>query len=204
MSHEIDPAARQWLAADLGARTARVVVAGVSGGVGTTTLAALVAHAVAQARPGRVQLVDHTGGTLAERAGAAPGGEGWAGPARAQVSVECAGASALLPGDTAVRASEVVPVVVAPWHPAGLRLAERAAAALPGALVVAMDTTGSHPRTRSVESAHGVPHDLALAVPGAFREAALAAPTAEAVVRITVDALARTHAAGGAPPTTSP
>lgn len=88
----------------------RVVVAGVAGGVGATTLAALLARTVARARPGRVAPVDHTAGTLAERAGVGPDGGGWAVPGQAQVSVECAGGTALLAGGTPLRAPGVVPL----------------------------------------------------------------------------------------------
>ncbi|MFE7506690.1 hypothetical protein [Promicromonospora sp. NPDC057488] len=188
------PDANQWLAADLGARTARVVVAGVAGGVGATTLAALVARAVARARPGRVALVDHTGGTLAERAGTAPGDAGWAAPTAAQVSVECAGPTALLPGATAVRAPAVLPVVVAPWHPEGLRLGERAVAGLPGALLVAVDHARAERRPRSSPDHLGLPYDAALGVPGAVRDDLLDAPAREAVLAVALESLAR---AGG-------
>ncbi|MFC4629449.1 hypothetical protein ACFO6V_14485 [Promicromonospora alba] len=191
-----DLAAQQWLAADLGPRTARVVVAGVAGGVGTTTLAALVARVVARARPGRVALVDHTGGTLAERAGNPPGAWAWAAPSTAQVSVECAGATALLPGETPSRAPGAVPLVVAPWHPEGLRLAQRAAAGLPGALLVAIDTTWLHRRARQVPDDLGLPYDVALTAPGAVRDDLLGAPARDAVLAVAVEALARAYAAG--------
>jgi hypothetical protein len=191
-------AAQQWLAADLGPRTARVVVAGVAGGVGATTLAALIARSVAQARPGRVSLVDHTGGTLAERAGTAPGGRGWDALGQAQVSVECARAAALLPGTTPARAPGVVPLVVAPWHPEGLRLAERAAAGLPGALVVAADTAGVQPRSRRAPDRLGLPYDAVLTTPGAIRDDILSSRAYDAVLAIAVEALARAYSAGGA------
>lgn len=193
-------AAQQWLAADLGPRTVRVVVAGIAGGVGATTLAALVARTVAQARPGRVALVDHTGGTLAERAGAAPGGQGWAAPGQAQVSVECAGASALLPGETPARTPGVVPLVVAPWHPEGLRLADHAAADLPGALVVAVDAAWVQRRSRRAPDRLGLPYDAVLTAPGAVRDDVLSSPAAGAVVAIAVEALARAHSVGSAAP----
>jgi hypothetical protein len=195
-ARQAGPAAHQWLAADLGPRTVRVVVAGVAGGVGATTLAALVARTVAQARPGRVSLVDHTGGTLAERAGAAPGGRGWAAPGQAQVSVECAGASALLPGETPARTPGVVPLVVAPWHPEGLRLADRAAAGLPGALLVAVDAAWVQRRSRHAPDRLGLPYDAALTAPGAVRDDVLSAPARDAVLAIAVEALARAHTAG--------
>ena len=196
MPRETGPGAQDWLAADLGPRTVRVVVAGVAGGVGATTLAALVARAVAQARPGRVALVDHTGGTLAERAGAAPGGQSWAASGQAQVSVECAGATALLPGETPVRAAGVVPLVVAPWHPDGLRLADGATAGLPRALVVATDAAWVQRRSRRAPDRLGLPYDVALTAPGAVRDDVLSARARDAVLAIAVEALVRAHTAG--------
>ncbi|GAA4719521.1 hypothetical protein APR04_003465 [Promicromonospora umidemergens] len=191
-----DLAAQQWLAADLGPRTARVVVAGVAGGVGATTLAALVARVVARARPGRVALVDHTGGTLAERAGDPPDAWAWAAPSMAQVSVECAGATALLPGETPARAPGAVPLVVAPWHPEGLHLADRAAAGLPGALLVGIDTAWLHRSSRRVPDDLGLPYDVALTAPGAVRDDLLGAPARDAVLAVAVEALARAYSAG--------
>lgn len=205
--------AQQWLAADFGGRTVRIVVAGVAGGVGATTLAALVARTVARARPGDVSLVDHTAGTLAERAGAAPGDDqaaqnpwttqngwaawnGWAARGQAQVSVECAGATALLPGETPLRASGVVPLVVAPWHPDGLRLADRAVAGLPGALVVAIDTAWLQRRSGRTPDVLGLPYDAALTAPGAVHDEILGASTHDSVLAIAVEALARAHTAG--------
>ena len=191
-----DLAAQQWLSADLGPRTARVVVTGVAGGVGATTLAALVARVVARARPGRVALVDHTGGTLAERAGNPPDAWAWAAPSTAQVSVECAGATALLPGETPAHTPGAVPLVVAPWHPEGLRLAGRAAAGLPGALVVGIDTAWLHRSSRQVPDDLGLPYDVALTAPGAVRDDLLGAPARDAVLAVAVEALARAYSAG--------
>ncbi|MEU4360783.1 hypothetical protein [Promicromonospora sp. NPDC023987] len=187
--------AQQWLTADFGRRTVRVVVAGVTGGVGATTLAALLARAVARARPGRVALVDHTAGTLAERAGSAPS-DGWAAPGQAQVSVECAGAVALLPGETVVRVPGVVPLVVAPWHSDGLRLADRAAAELPGALVVAVDTAWLARGSRRMPDRLALPYDVALTAPGTVRDDVLGSPTHDAVTAVAVEALARAHGLG--------
>jgi hypothetical protein len=186
--------AQQWLTADFGRRTVRVVVAGVAGGVGATTLAALLARAVARARPGRVALVDHTAGTLGERAGSAPN-YGWAAPGQAQVSVECAGAIALLPGETLVRVPVpgVIPLVVAPWHLDGLHLADRAAAGLPGALVVAMDTAWLARGSRRMPDRLGLPYDVALTAPGTVRDDVLGATARDAVATIAVEALARAH-----------
>ena len=184
--------AQQWLTADFGRRTVRVVVAGVTGGVGATTLAALLARTVARARPGRVALVDHTAGTLGERVGTAPS-DGWAAPGQAQVSVECAGAVALLPGETSVRVPGVVPLVVTPWHLDGLRLADRAAAELPGALVVAMDTTRLARGSRGMPDRLGLPYDVALSAPGTVRDDVLGAPTRDAIATVAVEALARAH-----------
>ncbi|MGI5188941.1 hypothetical protein ACQEVI_12450 [Promicromonospora sp. CA-289599] len=191
-----DPAAQQWLAADLGPRTARIVVVGVAGGVGATTLAALVARVVARARPGRVALVDHTGGTLAERAGNPPDAWAWAAPGTAQVSVECAGATALLPGETPARAPGAVPLVVTPWHPEGLHLAGRAAAGLPGALLVGIDTAWLYRRAHRVPDDLGLPYDVALTAPGAVRDDLLGAPARAAVLAVAVEALARAYSAG--------
>lgn len=195
-----DLAAQQWLAADLGPRTARIVVVGVAGGVGATTLAALVARVVARARPGRVALVDHTGGTLAERAGNPPDAWAWAAPSTAQVSVECAGATALLPGETPVRVPGVVPLVVAPWHPEGLRLADRAAADVPDALVVAVDRAWVRRGSRRTPDRLGLPYDAVLTGPGTVRDDVLGASARDAVAAIAVEALARAHTAGRTTP----
>lgn len=67
--------AARWLAVDLGSRPVQVVVAGVTGGAGATTLTALVARCLATYRaPTRprpsVAVLDHDGGTVHERSGA--------------------------------------------------------------------------------------------------------------------------------------
>ena len=183
---------QQWLTADFGRRTVRVVVAGVAGGVGATTLAALVARTVARARPARVALMDHSGGTLGERAGSAPS-DGWAAPGQAQISVECAGAVALLPRETLVHVPGVVPLVVAPWHPEGLHLADRAAAGLPGALVVPIDTAWLARSSRRMPDRLGLPYDGGLTAPGTVRDDVLRASTHDVVTTIAVEALARAH-----------
>lgn len=137
------PEAHQWLTADLGPRTAHIVVTGVAGGVGTTTVAALLARIFAEARPGRVALVDERWGDLPARAGAATGGGSWAEPDDASVIIEDAGATVLVPAAKPGQVAGVVPVVVAPWHADGRALADRAVATMPGALTVQVDAVNT-------------------------------------------------------------
>jgi hypothetical protein len=89
-----------------------------------------------------------------------------------------------------------VPLVVAPWHPEGLHLAGRAAAALPGALLVGIDTAWLHRRAHRVPDDLGLPYDVALTAPGAVRDDLLGAPARDAVLAVAVEALARAYSAG--------
>jgi len=75
---ERTPSSRQDQAMTPPRRGPRIVVAGTAGGVGTTTIAALMA-AVMTARLGRPpRIVDHSGGNLIERvSGSVPNSEHW-------------------------------------------------------------------------------------------------------------------------------
>lgn len=208
--------AERWLAVDLGSRPVQVVVAGVTGGVGTTTLTALVARSLATYRaPTRqrpsVAVLDHDGGTVHERSGApaigAPavraseGGVSFrpasqdpaAGPAGsgavdADVLLRCLGAQALNPEPTLLADPTVVAVVVAPWHADGLALAATAIARLGEArtVVVPVDVTRAGAAGRSL----GLPWDRALTAPGEITERALSSSTRRAVLAVTAEVLA--------------
>ena len=129
----LPPEAARWLAVDLGERPVSVVVAGVTGGCGATTVAALVSRTIAAHRPAlrsrpAVSLIDHDGGTLHERTGApvpAPGQAHRVEPA--DVVIQCLGAHALSPQGTALDDPWSLAVLVAPWNRDGLRLGEAAA-----------------------------------------------------------------------------
>lgn len=191
--------AARWLGVDLGIRPAQVVVAGVTGGAGASTLTALVARSLATYRaPTRprppVAVLDHDGGTVHERSGApAVGGLAVGGPVSpepvdADVLLRCLGAQALNPEPTLLDDPTVVAVVVVPWHSDGLALGETAAERL-GAdrtVVVPVDVT----RARTGGATLGLPWDRALAAPGEITERALASSTRRAVLAVTAEVLA--------------
>lgn len=190
----LPPEAARWLAVDLGERPVSVVVAGVTGGCGTTTLAALVARTIAAHRPAlrsrpAVTLLDHDGGTLHERTGApvpAPGQGNHVEPA--DVVIQCVGAQALSPQGTALDEAWSLAVVVAPWNADGLRLGA-AATDSRGAertVLVPVDVT----RTRPPHDVLGLPWDRVLTAPSLVRDDALSPLTGNAVVAITVEVLA--------------
>ncbi|WP_456845863.1 hypothetical protein [Cellulomonas sp. P5_C6] len=135
------PEAHRWLTGPVPDGT-RVVVAGVAGGVGTTTVAALVWRALDAAAPGRCGLLDHSGGTLHARAASSRTG--------GQVVVHDLGPHALAADSPALEDPSAVVVVVCASHSAGLAAATRALEALaprsPGldrrALVVPVAVSG--------------------------------------------------------------
>jgi len=134
------PEAHRWLTGPVPDGT-RVVVAGVAGGVGTTTVAALVQ----QMLDGRCTLLDHSGGTLHARAGTS-GSTG----ARGGVVVHDLGPHALAGESAALEDPGAVVVLVCASHAAGLAAAVQAYDALdprsPGlhgrALIVPVSVSG--------------------------------------------------------------
>ena len=179
-------------------RARTVVVAGTAGGVGTTTVAALVWDAVVR-RGGTPSASDHTEGALAARLPVHARG---AASHDAALTVHDLGAHATGPGDV-FRVPENSAVLVAPASPAGLEAIRRALHRLtalgdgggPTSTVVVVTEPFGRPRAddvvRVVTGEHpGVsvvrlPADPALAGSGALRPADLLPSTlraAEAVV----------------------
>jgi len=121
------PEARRWLTGPIPAGT-RVVVAGVAGGVGTTTVAALLARTLG------ATITDHSGGSLAARAGVVEAGgslAGRAGVAQAGDSVvHDLGPHAGATSGSALENPDVVVVIVCASHARGLAAARDAVAAL--------------------------------------------------------------------------
>ena len=193
----LPPEAARWLAADLGEHPVRVVVAGVTGGSGTTTLAALVARTIAAHRPSlrsrpTVTVLDHDDGTLHERSGA-PANPGH--PAEpADVVVQCVGAHALTSQVAALDDPWSLVVVVTPWHKDGLRLGQAAAQGrgLDRTVVVPVDVT----RTRPAGEVLGLPWDRTLTAPGLVRDDAVSRTTGNALVAITVEIMAAARRLG--------
>ncbi|MBL0884836.1 hypothetical protein [Myceligenerans indicum] len=150
-----------------------LIVAGVAGGVGTTTVAAALARTLAAAMPGRVGLLDHDGGTLFARAGVWSDDLRWARPGTASVHVQCLGSAAAALQRVPPSTPGLVALVVAPWHKDGLRLAAGvvAGAAAVEPLILLDDVTrardGQEP---AVRSRLGLPYDRALAAPGALQD----------------------------------
>lgn len=174
-----------------------LVVAGVAGGVGTTTAAALVSRALAAAIPGWVALVDHDGGTLAVRAGAGTGtgdDRTWAQTSGAGIVVRCAGGASVVVDGTPAADPEAVVLVVAPWHADGLRLATDVAGRVgphrSGVLLVDL-TRARALQPRDVRDLRGLPYDRALAAPGRVQDGRAAAAVRAAVHASTVDLLTR-------------
>ena len=182
----------RWLAADLGEDPVRVVVAGVTGGSGATTLAALLARTLAAHRPTlrsrpAVSVLDHDGGTLHERCGAPAPSRG-DGAEPADVVVQCVGARALTPQVAALDDPWSLAVVVVPWSTDGLRLGKRAVERLGGdrTVVVPVDVTRTRPRLEVL----GLPWDRVLTAPGLVRDDAVSPTTGSALMAITVEVLA--------------
>lgn len=171
-----------------------LVVAGVAGGVGTTTAAALVSRGLAAAIPGWVALVDHDGGTLAVRAGTGTGDRTWAQTSAAGIVVRCAGGASVVVDGTPASDPEAVVLVVAPWHADGLRLATDVAGRVgphrSGVLLVDL-TRARALQPRDVRDLRGLPYDRALAAPGPVQDGRAAAAVRAAVHASTVDLLTR-------------
>ena len=179
-------------------RARTVVVAGTAGGVGTTTVTALVWDAVVR-RGGTPSASDHTEGALAARL---PVDASGAPPRDAVVTLHDLGAHATGPGDV-FTAPESSAVLVTPATPAGLEGIRRALSRItahgegegPAATVVVVTEPFGRPRAdevvRAVTGEHPtvsvvrLPADPALAGSGALRPARLLPTTlraAEAVV----------------------
>lgn len=174
------------------------MVAGTAGGVGTTTVAALVWDALAR-RGGHVGASDRTEGSLAARL---PTDAGASLSSGALLGVHDLGAHATGPGDVFL-VPENSAVLVTPASPAGLdsirralrRLAELGESRGPTATVVVVTEPFGRPRHESVVRAVTTEHptvsvvhapaDPALAGSGPLRRAALLPTTlraAEAIV----------------------
>lgn len=120
----LPPEAARWLATPLPPGM-RVVVAGVAGGVGTTTVAAALWWALDTYRDGGAAAVDHGGGSLAARLPHEPGGTG--GRSREpDLTVHDLGAHALTSQAIVLDDPGQVVVVVCGAHDAGLAAAHRA------------------------------------------------------------------------------
>lgn len=217
LPRRVPPEAARWLTVDLGSSPVQVVVAGVTGGVGTTTLTALVARCLAMHRPATRQrpsvvVLDHDGGTAHERSGApgagvvavrASGGglssrpspedatpAGARGQDRvdADVLLRCLGAQALNPGPTLLDDPTVVAVVVAPWHADGLALAGTAADRLGAYRTVVVPVDVT--RAQTSRAGLGLPWDRALTAPGEITERALSAASRRAVIAVSSEVIA--------------
>jgi hypothetical protein len=176
-------------------RARTVVVAGTAGGVGTTTVAALVWDAVVR-RGGTPGASDHTEGSLAARLPAAASEAPSRGPS---VTLHDLGAHATGPGDVFRENSAVL---VTPASPAGLeavrrvlrRLADLGDAGGPTAVVVVVTEPYGRPRADAVVRAVTGEHptvsvvrlaaDPALAGWGALRPAALMPSTRQSAEAI--------------------
>lgn len=150
-----------------------LVVAGVAGGVGTTTVAAALARALAAALPGQVGLLDHDGGTLFARAGVGANDRQWASPESATTLVQCLGSASNALHRPAPGTASPLPLVVAPWHMDGLRLAAgvvaRATTVEP--MVLLDDVTQARSSQEpEVRNRPGLPYDRALAAPGTLQD----------------------------------
>lgn len=116
------PETERWLTTPVRPGTP-VVVAGVAGGVGTTTVAALLWTALHAARPGRVGMLDRSGGSFATLVGE---GAGAVADGSADLVVQDLGPHALTPGAEALDPAGRVVVVVCGAHRDGLRSAAEA------------------------------------------------------------------------------
>ncbi|WP_421742483.1 hypothetical protein [Cellulomonas sp.] len=158
------PEAHRWLTGPVPDGT-RVVVAGVAGGVGTTTVAALVGRML----DGRCALLDHSGGRLHARAGSTS--------SRGPVVVHDLGPHALAGESPALEDPGAVIVLVCASHTAGLAAAVRAFETLeprsPGlhgrALIVPVAVSGPGLGARELTGpvpVLGLPRSRALAAGG--------------------------------------
>ncbi|NMR21610.1 hypothetical protein [Cellulomonas fimi] len=125
MTALLAPEAVRWLTTPVRPGT-RVVVAGVAGGVGTTTVVALLWTALDAARPGGVGAVDHSGGSLPARLAAGThGGYDALGGTEPDLVLHDLGPHALTTAAGVLDVPDQVVVVVCGAHDAGL-LAARA------------------------------------------------------------------------------
>ncbi len=190
------PEAHRWLTGPLPDGT-RVVVAGVAGGVGTTTVAALLRQVLGA----RCGLRDHSGGTLHARAGAAPASDDGV---VVVVVVHDLGPHALARDSAALEDPGAVVVLVCPSHRAGLASAVRALESLeprsPGlrerAMIVPVAVSGPGLPVRELTAdvpVLALPRSRALAAGGALppAERDLRATRAAAVVAAEVVRRAR-------------
>ncbi|GAA1857707.1 hypothetical protein [Myceligenerans crystallogenes] len=179
-----------------------LAVTGVAGGVGTTTVAAAVARVLAAAMPGQVGLLDHDGGTLFVRAGVTERDRQWAPPDLAPVRVQCLGSANNVLQRIPLGVPGLVPLVVAPWHEDGLRLAagvvQRATTVEP--MVLLDDVTRARDRQEpGIRDRPGLPYDRALAAPGPLRDAGAGRAAQQAVQQAVSEVLRRATATGGVP-----
>ncbi|WP_422935430.1 hypothetical protein [Sinomonas sp. P47F7] len=168
-------------------RGATVVVAGTAGGVGTTTVAALLVRALAE-RGAPVGASNHTLGGLGSRI--VPGDLG---DRPAPLDVHDLGPHALTATELLL-SETTVPVIVTRASSAGARAALRALERLApdAALVVASTSPRRRPDAcldavlsqRPGTSAIALPYDDALALPGSLRPEGFAPSTRDAVRRL--------------------
>lgn len=161
----------------------RIVVAGTAGGVGTTTVAALIARQI-----GAIDLLDHSGGGLAAR-GAVDGVTG--GGTRELLDL---GAHAL--DSEALHAPTAIPVIVTAATPIGISLAKDLRRSFPSsrpALMVLVETFGRHDlgsarRMFSGEIGRGattmIPQDRALSPGGPIPHERISARTRDEIIRL--------------------
>ena len=171
-----------------------IVVAGTAGGVGTTTVAALVSHPV-----GAMELLDHTSGTLVSRGAVAvpSSGSGYA--------VQDLGAHALGQGILTLVAPTAIPVIVTSSTIAGMTDATASLraiiAAKPAAapILVVADVFGRRDvsaASRGIRMEFGqvtivfLPQDRALAAGGLIQLSRLSARSRQAIDQVVRRAMA--------------
>lgn len=179
----------------------QLVVAGVAGGVGTTTVAAALARALASAIPGQVGLQDHDGGTLFARAGVWEGDRHWSTPEQAPVRVQCLGRASNVLTRIPTSVPGMVPLIVAPWHEDGLRLAAgvmQSATTVEPMMLLCDVTQARAGQSAQVRAYTGLAYDRALAAPGPLRDAQAAAEVERTITQVAHEALRRaTQATNG-------
>ncbi|PJJ65698.1 hypothetical protein [Compostimonas suwonensis] len=173
----------------------RIVVAGTAGGVGTTTVAALLVSEFALG--GAPAILDHSDGALAERLPATV--RDARGLGAGALAIHDLGAFASGEGAAALVAPGAIPVIVTAATPLGCALAERAIAGLRTAagdaaprrlFVVPVAVHGRHDigaALKQLSATHGaripavLPRDHSLAAGGPVIGARLDASTARAI-----------------------
>lgn len=161
----------------------RIVVAGTAGGVGTTTVATLIARHI-----GTLDLLDHSGGGLAARGAT----EGWT-PGGTHELLDL-GAHAL--DSEALHAPTAIPVVVTAATPAGIALATDLRRSFPSsrpALMVCVEAFGRHDLGSARRMFRGeigrgattiIPQDRALSPGGPIPLSRISARTREEIARL--------------------